>query len=424
VTAVQPLDHVTQQLWAPAFAESDSLRAVVDPAPDQEWRTVESYWLVPNARSARLLVPRRPRTAASRCLTNYRRLRTPATNIARFGLGTAARLGLPLSPSAVEVQVRHDARPGTADLLPLAQLSKALGRTVHAATGVRTSDNRKTMLHLVDDLGEPVGYAKVGWDELTDRLVDTEGEVLAEIGGRTGPARAPRLLARLDYLGHPVIVTEPLPAHARGSLSRVAEPTSEELFALTPVVRHAPIARTGQLRDVSERLLAALGAVHVRDLAGHALAVAERIAAHDGVVPVTARWHGDLAPWNRARDTEGRLWIWDWESSEPDAAAGLDALHWAFSTRRLAARDVDRMSLVDTLADADHHLAAIGVAAPDRAVVAATYAVTVVERACTIARSSGTWDTALISPAGLSHLLRQAERLHPGAPAAPRQEAS
>ncbi|MBZ5739741.1 hypothetical protein [Nocardioides mangrovi] len=399
---------MTEQLWAPAFSRSGALRAVVDPAPDQEWRTVESYWLVPNAESARLLVPRRPRTTASRALTNYRRLRTPGTNVARFALGAAARLGVPLSASTVEVQVRHDAPPGTADLLPLARLSEALGRQVFASTGVRTSDNRKTMLQLVDAVGEPVGYAKVGWDEVTDRLVATEGDVLAAIGGGDGPVRAPRLIARLDYLGHPVTVTEPLPADARGSLTRVAEPTSEELFALTPVVRHARIAETGQLRAVRARLDEALDAPHVRELAGQALAVSAEVAAHDVPLPVTDRWHGDLAPWNRARDAEGRLWIWDWENAEPDAVAGLDALHWAFSTQRLAARDVDRMSLPDALAAANHHLAAIGLGEADRAVVAAAYAVTTVERACTIARHSGTWETAFISPDGLAHLLRQA----------------
>lgn len=418
------LDHVTEQLWAPAFARSDALRAVVDPEPDQEWRTVESYWLLPNAASARLLVPRRPRPITSRTLTNYRRLRTPTTSLARLALGAAARAGVPLSASTVEVQVRYDAPSGTAGLLPLARLSEALGRQVFAATGVRTSDNRKTMLHLVDERGRPVGYAKVGWDDVTDRLVATEGEVLAEVGGREGPARAPRLLARLDYLGHPVTVTEPLPDDARGSLTRVAEPTSEELFALTPVVRHARVADTAQFHGVCRRLAETLDAPHVRPLAGQALTVAAAVASHVVPIPVTARWHGDLAPWNRARDASGQLWIWDWENAEPDAVAGLDAVHWAFSTQRLTARDVDRMSLDDALYDADHHLAAIGLGAPDRAMVAAAYAVTTVERACTIARHSGTWATAFISPDGLAQLLRQAARLHPGGLAAPRQEAS
>ncbi|GAB2875405.1 hypothetical protein [Nocardioides pacificus] len=408
-----PLDHVVEQLWAPAFSRSTALRAVVDPEPDREWRTVESYWLVPKESSAQFLVPRRPCAAASRSLTNYRRLRSHSTNVARFALGAAARLGLPLSASVVEVQARHDAPPGTAELLPLAQLSRALGTQVFAATGIRTSDNRKTMLHLVNARGDPVGYAKVGWDGMTDRLVANEGGVLAEIGGAEGPARPPQLLARLDYLGHPITVTGPLPLDVRGSLTDVVAPTAQEMFALTPVVRRAPVAQTAQWRAVRKRLVASRSAAHVRAVADHALALGGAVERYDVLLPVTTRWHGDLSPWNRARGAEGQLWIWDWENAEPDAVAGLDAVHWAFSVQRLGTRDVNRMSLHDALADADHHLTAIGLDVPDRAVVAAAYAVTMVERACTIARHSGSWETAFIGPAGLLHLLRQAERLCP-----------
>ena len=66
--------------------------------------------------------------------------------------------------------------------------------------------------------------------------------------------------------------------------------------------------------------------------AAHALL--DALAGATDTLPVTSRWHGDLTWWNRARDDAGQLWVWDWESSEEDAVAGLDALHWAFSARR------------------------------------------------------------------------------------------
>lgn len=409
--SVHPLDHIVEQLWGPAFERSSALRAVVNPRPDPRWCTVESYWLIPRGSSARMLVPVRPASAASRVLTNYRRLRTPATNAARLVLGGAARVGLPLSTTRVEVQVRRDAPGATTDLLPLAQLSRALGTELFAAAGIRTSDNRKTMLHLVDRVGVPVGYAKFGWNSATDALVANEATVLAEIGGGTDAVRAPRLLARLSYHGHPVAVTEALPRDARGSLTRLPEPTSRELFGLSPVVRHSRVADTAHFRAVRERLSAARRSDQVRELADRALDVASTIARREGAVPVTTRWHGDLAPWNRARDASGRLWVWDWENAEPDAVAGLDAAHWAFSTQRLRATDVDRMSLASCLAGADHHLAAVGLGEPDRRMVVALYAVTVVERACTIAAHSDTWEAAFITPEGLLHLLSQADRI-------------
>jgi hypothetical protein len=329
--------------------------------------------------------------------------------VARAVLGAGATVGLSLSRSVVEVQVRRGAAEGTTDLLPLPQLARALDRQLFAAAGIRTSDNRKTMLHLVDRSGSPAGYAKVGWNEPTDELVATEADTLREVGGRTGPMRAPALLARIDYHGHPVAVAEPLPLDVRGAMSGLPLPTAQELAALTPVVRRAPVGQTAQFRTLRDRLLRAAEAPHVTDLARRALDSATELAGDTGAVPVTARWHGDLAPWNCARDGTGQLWAWDWENAERDATAGLDAMHWTFSVQRLHATDVNRMSLTASLAAAEPYLTALGLAPHDRPRVAALYAIVVVERACSLARHAGVWSDAFIAPDGLHRLLDQAE---------------
>lgn len=401
------VDHMIEQLWQPALARSKDLRIVLDPAPDPGWHSVEAYWLLPRADTARLLVPVAPRAVARRSLMNFRGLRTRGTALARTALGTAAAVGLPLSRSRLEVQVRADAPSGTVGLLPLSQLRSRLGAPVFASTGVRTSDNRKAMLHLVDGSGEPVGYAKLGWNEPSDLLVATEADVLAELGGRPGPMRAPALLARFDHHGHPVTVTAPLPSDVRG-LTDGPMPRPQELFGLTPVIRHAPIAATAQLSAVVERLRRVAPAPHVAGLAELALGVAATVTAYPARLPVTSWWHGDLAPWNAARDGSGQLWVWDWENAERDAVAGLDALHWTFSTQRLQACDLSRLSLGAALADAEPHLVALGLAAADRAMVAAHYAVTTVERACTLAHHAGSWAESLIAEDGLRHLLDEA----------------
>jgi hypothetical protein len=126
---------------------------------------------------------------------------------------------------------------------------------------------------------------------------------------------------------------------------------------------------------------------------------------------VTAWWHGDLAPWNAARDRRGQLWVWDWENAERDAVAGLDALHWTFSAQRLRADDLDRLSLGSALAEAEPYLIALGLGPSEQTVVAAHYAVTTVERACTLAWHAGSWVESLISEDGLRHLLVQARAM-------------
>ncbi|MFT4081944.1 MAG: hypothetical protein QM638_05115 [Nocardioides sp.] len=406
--ALHAVDHVIEQLWQPALTASSDLRVVIDPAPDPAWRTVESYWLIPRAESARLLVPTEPRAATRRALTNYRRLRTRRTNLARAALGAAATAGLPLSRSRVAVQARAAAPADVVMQLPISLLSTQLGFDVVASTGVRTSDNRKTMLHLVDRSGTPAGYAKVGWNPPSDELVATEGEALAELGGRTGPMRAPALLARIDYHGHPITVTAPLPFDVRGSSD---EPTAQELFGLLPVVRHAPIAHSAQLAATMDRLRIAAGVDHVAELGERALTLALRVSEYPRSVPITSWWHGDLAPWNTARDGSGQLWVWDWENAERDAVAGLDALHWTFSSLRLTATDLERLSLTEALARAAMYLTACGLDPTDQAMVAAHYGVVTVERACTLACHAGTWAESLISPAGLARLLDQVEAL-------------
>jgi hypothetical protein len=58
--------------------------------------------------------------------------------------------------------------------------------------------------------------------------------------------------------------------------------------------------------------------------------MAGQLEAGYGDVPLEYGFcHGDFVPWNLARLGE-RLYIWDWENSEPDAPLGFDAVHYHF----------------------------------------------------------------------------------------------
>jgi hypothetical protein len=310
------------------------------------------------------------------------------------------------------VQVRTD-RPQARDRLLLPLLAEALGLPrVYAALGVRAGANRKATLSLLDPAGRPVGYAKVAWNETTSGFVRTEAAALCEVGGREAPMRAPALLAEVDYAGHPVIVTEPLPLDVRGSRdASVAAPTSAELYALCPVHRVDRAGRTQQFSAMRARL-DALGSDPVAGpVVRRASRLADAVAASTVELPVTTRWHGDLTPWNRARTTSGQLWVWDWESSEPDAVAGLDALHWSFSTRRPTSGRNEVVDLTGCAVDAGPHLRAAGVPEASWPVVVALYALTVVERAADLAHRAGGWERLWIVPEHLDELVRQAEQL-------------
>jgi hypothetical protein len=414
---MRPLELLLEQLWSPAIVD-DAVRVTLD-GPEPGWTEHESYWMFPDADRARLVLPRGPRRVTAAAATNYRGMRRPTKNLGRTVMGALATAGLPLSPARLSVLVRDD-RPELAEGLPLHVLARALGREdgerLHAATGVRSGANRKATLHLLSERGVPVGYAKFGWNDATDQFVRTEGAALREVGGREGPMRAPALLAQADYHGHPVIVTEPLPLGVRGARSRHAPPpTPQELFFLCPVHRHARVADTGHFTALAGRLDGLSGDPVAGAVARSTAPLVELLRTRRGEVPVTTRWHGDMAPWNRARDTDGQLWVWDWESAEPDAVAGLDALHWAFSVRRPASGRNETVDLAGCLHDSAGHLRAAGVRPEAWGDVAAVYALTVVERAADLARRSGGWERLWIGPEHLALLVAQATALTPAA---------
>lgn len=406
---MRPIEHIIEQLWQPIIDSSD-VRLVENGRPEAGWNEAEAYWLIPSAARARMLVAVGPARASRRLLTNYRRLRTARTNAARSVLGAIAGLGVPLSRDRVSLQARIGAEEARASL-PLERLARLLGSPLVAATGVRTGDNRKATLHLVDRAGSPVGYAKVGWNPATDLAVANETRVLSELGGGAPKVKVPRPIARLDHFGHPVVVVEPLPLEARGAHQGIAAPTPQEVAALTPLTGAVPLDESGLFQGVVSRLRQASAAPLARPVTDAALGLAADLARTRAVLPVVTRWHGDLAPWNVARDREDRLWVWDWESSEADAVAGLDHMHWVFSEYRSRARDADAMDLTEVLDGANRNLRAWGLDPRGGALVAGIYALTVVERACALAAGSGTWNDAFIKPPGLVSLCAQGRRI-------------
>ncbi len=404
-TGSHPLDLLAEQLWLPSMT-GDNARIVVNPGVDPAWRTHEHYWAIPSAAHARLLVPVSPTTVTRAALLNYQRLRRWRPRSVRLAAAAAARFALPLAPDQVAVQSRVDT---TAPELPLASIADVLGhRRLHASIGVRTGANRKATLQLVDDHGTACGYAKLAWSAATAEGVVTESRNLEAVGGRGGLACAPALLASGEIAGHPYLVSAPLPTAAASPARTDPPPTPRELACLCPVHRRAPVRETEHFAALSTRIADVLATDAVdRDLGASMRDVADRVAKADAVLPITERWHGDLAHWNTARDADGRLWCWDWESAEADAVAGLDALHWTFSRERQRGDGIDHTSLDYAVAAAATHLWAVGTRRQDWPVVAGTYALTVAERAATLAVRTG-WSQVWIDQRRLTAVLTSA----------------
>ena len=411
---MDPLDNLVEQLWSPLL-DTGRVRVRVGPTADPQWFDAETYWAVPDLRRAKLLVPRGDSAVTAGAIENYRGLRLHRKNVMRAVVGAMARRSVPVLRDPVTLQVSID-DPEKASQLPLAVLSAAVGgQRLHASIGIRTGDNRKATLALVDDEGHPVGHAKFGWDDVSDGYVRTETEVLRRVGGHPGAMRAPGVLAATTYHGHPVLVMEPLPEDVRGSRGRIAPPTSEELYSLTPVTRRAAPGDTRHLRQLAARLRQQQKDTLASAVATRAGGLLDALEKRSDALPVAERWHGDLTMWNRARDRSGQLWVWDWENSEEDAVAGLDALHWAFSARRSPSGRLRELDLGACMVESGPHLTAAGVRREQWPAVAAVYTLVVVERACGLAVHHGDWTQVWISPDELTTLVAQAEALTAGA---------
>lgn len=213
-------------------------------------------------------------------------------------------------------------------------LAAAVGAPkVHLTCGFGTvRPNRKPIVRIHATDGRTLGFAKIGWNPLTEALVATEADLLSSSAVRDlRRIRVPEVLFRGRWRDHLVSVTAPV----LGPLVVRRPPVPglavhEELAAMTPGPTE-PLGRSSYRRSIATR--AAGLAPQERD----AVAAAEAVLDERwGDRPLRfGRWHGDWAPWN-LRTVGNRLIVWDWERSAPGVPVGFDAVHLEFH-RRLAA---------------------------------------------------------------------------------------
>ena len=411
-----PLDSLLEQLWRAPVASGD-VRIVANPRRSKAWHDEEQYWILPSLAKPRMLIPRGNRKVTAASLLAYRRLRPKKVSIGRGGLGWMARSGLPLSRDTLSVQSR--AGLATKAPLPLAEISSSLGsEQLSAAIGIRLGDNRKATLQLFDHGGRPSGYAKIAWDAASRDYVDTERDVLSAVAGGSASMRVPALAGEGVWDGYPYLVSTPLPEDVRAVRGRVGAPTPQELFSLCAVHRFGTVADSAHFKALGWRL------GELVDTTGENLGEAARrleslLRMRNSSVPIAERWHGDMVPWNMARESSGTLWCWDWETSEPDAVAGLDAWHWAVSVRRESQGSFSQEDWSAAGRQIQPYLQAAAIPRSAWDDIAGVYALVVAERAWSLAAARGDWSSSWLTPANLVGLLNRVagELSEPGTPA-------
>jgi Phosphotransferase enzyme family len=193
--------------------------------------------------------------------------------------------------------------------------------------------NRKPVLQILTPEGDILGYAKLGWNEMTRALVRNEALVLEELA-RSGEGRSfgtPEVIHSGDCGDLVVLVMAPVSPtgwlRARPSRAELEE-VARDIAARGPMSRERLGASDfwQETRARLERLRDSLRATRYEVLDE----LVSRLEQRYGDVEVPfGDWHGDWTQWNMARD-RSRLMIFDWERSGRRVPVGIDAAHYDF----------------------------------------------------------------------------------------------
>ncbi len=318
-----------------------------------------------------LVLPVRTRRASAAAMWRWTDTTPLRETSARLLASAALQLGLarPLLRDRIAIRTTTVAagEPSLHDYLaaavgaPAVELSFAFGSM---------RPNRKPVVRIHAPNGRTLGFAKVGWNPLTEALVAVEADLLQSPAvSRLRRMVVPTVLHRGRWQGRSVVVTSPL--IGRPPVRRPAPPDTEVLVELAGMAPRSDAAMAGSAyrRAIDERL-GRLAPDERDGLADALTRIDERFGAE---VLGHGAWHGDWTPWNM-RTCGDRLIVWDWERSGSAVPVGFDALHYEFH-RRLSSSP--QRSSVDVLMDATAAAAATleQLGQPAVEAVAALYAV-------------------------------------------------
>jgi hypothetical protein len=317
------------------------------------------------------IVPIADRAAAAGSMVRWTDATTWRESAMRAAGWVGLRTGLaaPLVRRLVDVRV-HSAGGSPPTLHEYLAAAVGVPRVVLSAAFGSPRPNQKPIVRIHAGDGATLGFAKVGWNELTTTLVEREAAFLTSAARRRlRRIRVPEVLHRGTWRDRHIVVAAPLAGPPRW---REPQPPGaavlEEVAALDPILV-APVARSPYGRTVDRRL-DALGA----DAAAAGRDAVAAIEDRWGALELRwGHWHGDWVPWNMRTTRDGVI-VWDWERTAGGVPVGFDALHHHFHSRLDAARGGSVAALVMAVRDAGPALAALGVRTDAVPAVAALYA--------------------------------------------------
>lgn len=321
---------------------------VVADAPPPGYRSVFAFRALPNARHPYLLMPIDSRAAAAGSVHHIGNPLKRRMRVAESALSLSFQLGL---GQRILRQQLHVCVPRTIQIEAPTLIDRALGlagRTDLSTAMIlgRDRPNRKPVLKLLAPDGEPVAFAKVGWNDISRDLVRHEAEVLGAMGSeerRPSSFRVPSVIGydpgdRVDLL---LVTPMPQASGLRGGPPSDVPMRATREVAVGGGVSWDSLASSAYWSALRQRVTEAAGDAGspVGPVQAEAL---ERLDHGYGAREVPfGSWHGDWTPWNMTRVGE-TLYVWDWERAEGPVPVGLDLMHFDFDVRvKIQGRPVD-----------------------------------------------------------------------------------
>jgi hypothetical protein len=325
------------------------------------------FIVLPAMRRPRLVVPAGRRAAAAA----VRRYGEPGS--ARAWLAVRA-LSLGLASGAGGVVLRDRLRVHVPAGAPTIEtyLRDQLGRDVSVSMHLGAARaNRKPVLQLLTGGGETAGFAKIGVNPLTSRLVQAERDALNQLNSADVSRLAvPRVLHFGTWRGLTVLVLSPLPVWQR----RAPLPSGRLGQAMREVAGVSGISREplrgGAYWQSLDARIAAADDTQDRHALREALDVVHGKAG-DAVLSFGA-WHGDWTPWNMA-STRGGLLVWDWERFTAGVPLGFDVLHHWLQVQVISRRRDPRLAAADCVERAPALLAPLEIGSGEARLTALMY---------------------------------------------------
>jgi hypothetical protein len=298
-------------------------------------RVAEAYAVIPNAARPRLLVPFSSPALAEPAMRRYDDGMSALDRAGRSvgSMFATSTLGWSRFPPLV-VFFDRDPRP---DEL-LTQYLRAMFDRPDATLAISfgpPGPNRKPVVQVLALEGDALGFAKVGWNAPTRRLVANELATLRRwTRERPDGFRVPAPIDEGRWQEHLVTVAAALPATGRRGRRTGLPPVevTREIarsggLGLSPLSStpwwRSILRRGGSARDATGVVLRWMQDLHGRRLMWH------------------GSWHGDWTPRNMAT-IDGALHVWGWERFGDGVPLGLDPIHFEFQTSLGRRRDVAR----------------------------------------------------------------------------------